>query len=78
MTRRPTFSKQLRKIRIKADISQSELARMTGVSRHSIIKYESGENEPEIGNFVLIADALEIGYAATVRAYRAALAASAA
>ena len=47
MTRRPTFAKQLRKVRIKAKVSQSELGRMTGISRTVINRYEAGRSTPE-------------------------------
>ncbi|WP_020471537.1 helix-turn-helix domain-containing protein [Zavarzinella formosa] len=57
---RPAFAKQLRKSRSKAKMSQSELARMTGINRTVINRYEAGRSTPEIENLVLLADTLDV------------------
>jgi len=55
-----TFARHLRKARRKADISQSELGRVTGINRSVINRYEAGKSTPEIENLVLLADALDV------------------
>lgn len=55
-----TFARHLRKARQKANLSQSELARRTGICRTVINRYESGRSTPEIVNLGLIADGLGV------------------
>lgn len=55
-----TFARCLRKARKKADISQSELARKSGIHRTVVNRYESGRSTPEIENLVLLADTLDV------------------
>ena len=60
MTRRPTFAQQLRRTRREAGVSQSDLARASGVNRAVISRYEAGKGTPEVANLVRLADALGV------------------
>lgn len=51
-----TFSKILKDLRSKANISQPTLAKEIGVTTRQIQRYESGENEPKLSQAVLLAD----------------------
>ena len=55
-----SFARCLRKIRMRVELSQSELARRTGICRTVINRYESGRSTPEIVNLGLIADGLGV------------------
>ena len=52
------FSKNLRELRAKNNITQEALAEKIGVSRQMINRYESGENYPEMDKAILLAQSL--------------------
>ena len=52
------FCKNMRRVRRAKDISQEELARLTGIGRNCITSYEVGKNEPNISQAMKIAQAL--------------------
>lgn len=55
------FAEQLRKIRARRSISQSELAKRIGVSRSAICNYENGNREnPSFPIIVALANALDV------------------
>lgn len=60
MTLRNTFAIQLFRLRTRAGMSQGELGIAAGTCRTMINRYESGRSTPEIGNLVLLADALDV------------------
>jgi transcriptional regulator with XRE-family HTH domain len=53
------FSKNLRELRARRDLTQEDLADKVGVSRQMIARYESGENYPEMDKALLIAKTLD-------------------
>jgi transcriptional regulator with XRE-family HTH domain len=53
------FSKNLRELRARRDLTQEVLAEKIGVSRQMIARYESGENYPEMDKAILIAQVLD-------------------
>ena len=55
-----TFCKNMRRVRKAKEISQDELARLTGIGRTSIAAYETGVNEPNISQAMKIAQALNV------------------
>lgn len=54
------FAAALREIRRRAGLSQEDLARMVGVERTTVTKWESGHNEPALPVFAKIADVLGV------------------
>lgn len=50
------FSSVFKDLRVRAGLSQQELARMLGISRSSVSMFERGEREPGIEILELIAD----------------------
>ena len=56
------FSKRLKEAMEERRVSQTELAKMTGVSKASISQYLSGKHEPIPGVAKRLADALETSY----------------
>lgn len=44
----------VRKLRVSEDLSQEELAKMLGVSRHTVIQIEKGKQEPSGGLLIKI------------------------
>jgi repressor LexA len=55
-----SFARQLRKARQRTKLSQSELARRSGIHRTVINRYELGKSTPEIENLGLLADHLGV------------------
>ncbi len=55
-----TFGQKLRKVRLSLNISQSELAKKTGISERSLYAYEQLGTLPRSGNLQKIADALNV------------------
>lgn len=51
---------RLRRARRSGRISQQRLADVVGVSRHTVIRWEKGEGEPEIAALWIIAEALNV------------------
>lgn len=54
------FSARLRDLRIKANLSQSQLADKIGISRGSISYYENGERIPDIEILVFLSDFFKV------------------
>jgi transcriptional regulator with XRE-family HTH domain len=52
--------KRIRKMRRDKDLSQEELANMSGIHRNHIGKLERLENSPSIDSLIKIAEALKI------------------
>ncbi|MCL2037391.1 helix-turn-helix transcriptional regulator [Candidatus Saccharibacteria bacterium] len=52
------FSKNLRELRTRQNITQEQLAEKIGVSRQMIARYESAENFPEMDKAITIAKVL--------------------
>jgi len=52
------FAKNLKELRTKKNITQGTLADKVGITRQMIIRYESGENYPEMDKAIEIAKAL--------------------
>jgi len=55
-----TFSENLKILRIKSGLKQSEIADLTGISVSTWSNYEVGRTEPNIDSIVKIASALQI------------------
>lgn len=54
-----TFATRLRALRERAGLSQSELARLSGVGQNSISRYEAGQFEPQVQQLLALARALK-------------------
>jgi transcriptional regulator with XRE-family HTH domain len=52
------FGDRLRKLRAAAELTQRELARLTGTSAAAISNFEAGNNSPTLGTLLRLADAL--------------------
>ncbi len=65
------LSLQVRKIREKAGISQSELARRMGTTQPAIARLEAGEGNPNIDTLGKIADALDVELTVTFKRKKA-------
>ena len=59
-----TFGEKVRRARIALDLSQTELAKKTGISERSLYTYEQMGTMPRMGNVKKIAEALcvSVGY----------------
>ncbi len=55
-----TFGDKVKQARLAANLSQSELARKTGISERSLYSYERGGIMPRSGNIRKIAEALNV------------------
>ena len=65
------LSVQVRKIREKAGISQSELARRMGTTQPAIARLEAGGGNPNIDTLGKIADALDVELSVTFKRRKA-------
>jgi transcriptional regulator with XRE-family HTH domain len=54
------LGENLKKLRIKKDISQIELARMLGVDRSFVSNIENGKNNPTLSTITSLAKALGV------------------
>ena len=54
------FSERLRELRIEKQISQSELAKILGVSQRSISRWETGYREPDYEMLEQLADFFDV------------------
>ena len=54
------FGKKLKMARIRAGLTQEELAEKVGISRGSIARYELGEMEPKLENLISLSEILDI------------------
>ena len=54
------FSERLRELRIEKQISQSELAKILGVSQRSISSWETGYREPDYEMLEQLADFFDV------------------
>ncbi len=56
------MGEQLRKARLEKEITQQELGALIGVSKHSIIKYEKDEREPNLETLTKIINILDLDF----------------
>lgn len=54
------FPEKLKRLRVKNEYSQEQLAEMLNVSRQAITKWESGKGMPDISNVKAIAELFDI------------------
>ncbi len=54
------LGENLKKLRIKKDISQIELARILGVDRSFVSNIENGKNNPTLSTITSLAKALDV------------------
>ena len=54
------FLKEIRKTRKKQGLSQEQLAKMSGLSRYTIMNFETGKRDPRIKDLRKIAKALNV------------------
>lgn len=54
------FGKRLRTVRMRAGISQADLAEKSGVHRVQIARFETGKQQPVWGTVVALAKALGV------------------
>lgn len=54
------FLKEIRCSRKKQGLSQEKLAKMSGLSRYTIMNFESGKRDPRIKDLRKIANALNV------------------
>ena len=54
------FLEKIRKSRKKQGLSQEQLAKISGLSRSSIINFESGRRDPRVKDLKKIARALDV------------------
>lgn len=48
---------KIRQARLRAGMSQAQLARAVGVSERNVVRWESGRNQPRVDHLVRIAEA---------------------
>ncbi|MBM6829142.1 helix-turn-helix transcriptional regulator [Anaerotignum lactatifermentans] len=60
------FAKNLRALRLSRRVTQAELAKALGYGYTAIANYESGRNEPSIGDLARIADFFQVSLDALV------------
>lgn len=54
------FPSRIKKARIDYGLSQSEVAKITGIPRSSISKYENGAIQPDIEKLGMLAELYEV------------------
>ena len=54
---------EIRKVRKKRGLSQEQLAKNSGLSRYSIINFETGRRDPRVKDLRKIANALNVSVA---------------
>jgi transcriptional regulator with XRE-family HTH domain len=54
------FNDRLKELREYADLTQEELANKIGVSRYTILRYESGKIEPNLDKVIALAKLFDI------------------
>lgn len=59
-SRRPIFSQRLRKARLKAELTQDQLADGLGMAMMTVSQYETSKREPNVSTLIKIADYLDI------------------
>ncbi len=59
MSKTPAFKDRLKRARTRADMSQGELARSSGIDRQLLSKYERGASEPRLEACARLAKALK-------------------
>jgi transcriptional regulator with XRE-family HTH domain len=57
---RDRFSQNLRHVRLKRELSQEDLARLTDMHRTEISALERGKREPRLGTLVRLSAVLEV------------------
>lgn len=57
------FTEQLKKLRLKKQLTQAELANLVGVSPSAMAMYERGEREPGIKILIIISRVLNVDFA---------------
>ena len=57
-----TFATNLRRLRLKAAMTQAELGRKSGLGAAVISHYECGQREPNLANLRALQEALQCGY----------------
>ncbi|MEU4169419.1 helix-turn-helix transcriptional regulator [Streptomyces sp. NPDC026665] len=67
LTRRTQLGHRIAALRAEAGLSQDQLAERTGLDRRSVQRYEAATREPQYGDLLLIADALDLPLADLVR-----------
>ena len=55
------FGQVIKEEREKAGLSRVELAKIAGLTRHTILKYENGENLPSLGIVFALSRSLKMG-----------------
>jgi len=61
------FGEWLRKQRVDCELSQSDLARLSGLHRQIINKTENGVSEPALKTYIALSDALSISLISILR-----------
>ena len=51
---------QIRQVRKQRGLSQAQLAKISGLSRYSIINFETGKRDPRVRDLKKIATALDV------------------
>jgi transcriptional regulator with XRE-family HTH domain len=59
-----TFATNLRRLRLKAGMTQFELGDKSGLGSATVSHYECGQREPNLANLRALQEALECGYPA--------------
>lgn len=54
------FGKRLRQLRKERGVSQSKLAKETGIQQQSVSYYELGVNEPILSSLIRLADYFDV------------------
>jgi transcriptional regulator with XRE-family HTH domain len=67
LARRTQLGHRIAELRARADLSQDQLAERAGLDRRSIQRYEAATREPQYGDLLLIAAALDVPLADLVR-----------
>ncbi|MCB2198934.1 helix-turn-helix domain-containing protein [bacterium] len=56
----PDLARRLQAARKVKGFTQAQLAELTGLQRHNVKSYETGDSVPPLGTFVALAEALEV------------------
>ncbi|MFF4346847.1 helix-turn-helix domain-containing protein [Streptomyces sp. NPDC001530] len=60
MQRRTVLGHRIADLRRQAELSQDQLARLAGLDRRSIQRYENAQRDPQFSDLLLIAHALRV------------------
>lgn len=54
------FQERIKELRVEKNLSQSELAKLTGLDQSTITRYELGERTPNMFGLIALAEVFEV------------------